>query len=224
MKKIVMICLALIVMASMSLSVCANQGGFVSSPSANSAPTLEFGKNESEDCVSELSIAAFSDRDQLSEEARKNIEEAYAMIMGTQDLSTLNAGIADLAKALQVDVASLAVSDLFDISASSCEGHEDHGHFDITLKAETLTNFVCLLHYYNGEWEIVEGAEVTNNGEHLEFDVDEFSPFAIVVSTGNAPVQPTPKKIWPTVVIASASTAAAGGAVYLALWYRKKKL
>ena len=51
------------------------------------------------------------------------------------------------------------------------------------MKSDALKNFVCLLHYYNGEWRIVEDAKVTQNGEHLEFTEKEFSPFAIIVST-----------------------------------------
>jgi hypothetical protein len=35
----------------------------------------------------------------------------------------------------------------------------------------------------DGVWELVADAEVTNNGEHLKFSVDSFSPFAIVVNT-----------------------------------------
>ena len=106
------------------------------------------------------------------------------MIIGTTDLSTLNGSLKKIAKNAGVETKDLFVSDLFDISATECNGHVDHGHFDITLKSETLKNFVCLLHYYNGEWRVVENAKITNNCEHLEFDEDECSPFAIVVAPG----------------------------------------
>lgn len=183
MKKIVTVLLAMMMVLSLGISVFAEPGGFVSSPSRNQAPELIKAENESEDCEAKLIITAYSDRDELSEEARKNIEDAYSDIVGTQDLSSLNDAIKNIAKKLGLNTTDLAVSDMFDISATECNGHEDHGHFDITLKAETLDNFVCLLHYYNGEWRVVDNAKVTNNGEHLEFDEDEFSPFAIVVST-----------------------------------------
>lgn len=183
MKKIVTVLLTMMMVLSLSISAFAEPGGFVSSPSRNQAPELIKAENESEDCEAKLIITAYSDRDELSEEARKNIETAYSEIVGTQDLSSLNDAIKNIAKKLGLNTTDLAVSDMFDISATDCNGHEDHGNFDITLKAETLDNFVCLLHYYNGEWRIVDNAKVTNNGEHLEFDEDEFSPFAIVVST-----------------------------------------
>lgn len=183
MKKFVLICMALVLVASMSVSAFAANGGFVSSPSGKPAPELIKGENESEDCEAQIIITSYSDRNQLDEETRQQLEVAYTEIVGTDYLAALNEMIAQIAAEKGVDPATLAVSDLFDISATDCSTHAEHGHFDITLKADTLANFVCLLHFYNGEWHVVENAEVTNNGEHLEFDEDEFSPFAIVVGT-----------------------------------------
>ena len=201
MKKVLIVCMVLAMVASMSIAVFAAPGAFVESPSKNPAPELIKGENTSEDCTAQVIVTAYGDRDQLTAEQRQKLEAAYAMIVGTQDLSTLNAALKALAEELGVSVSSLAVSDLFDISATDCDGHADHGHFDITLAADTLHNFVALLHYYNGEWRIVENAEVTNNGEHLEFDEDEFSPFAIVVSTEAIP-QPEPNNFpWLIVVL-----------------------
>ena len=173
MKKILLLFMVAVMVASASISAFATDlGGFVSSPSLNPAPELVEAENEEEACDAKLVITAYADRDTLSEEARKGIEEAYTIIRGTKDLSTLNEIIAKIAKRLGVEVTDLAASDLFDIDANGCTGeHDDHGYFDITLKAETLENFVCLLHYYNGEWRVIENVLVTQNGEHLEFDV-----------------------------------------------------
>ena len=184
MKKVLIVCIAIVILFSMTVSAFAT-GAFVSSPSANRAPALVGCENESEDCVSELIVTAYGDRDDLSAEARKGIEAAYAAIRGAKNLGELNPELIAIAQALGISIDDLAVSDLFDISETECEGHEDHGRFDITLKPESLKNFVCLLHYYNGEWTIVENAEVTHNGEHLEFEEKEFSPFAIVVNTAD---------------------------------------
>ena len=186
MKKILALCLTIVLIASASISVFASTGSFVSSPSLNPAPEIVEAENEDDDCNGTLSITAYCNRLDLPEEARQDIEEAYTIIRGTRDLSTLNETIATIAKQRGVEVTDLAVSDLFDISANGCTGnHDDHGLFDITLKAETLKNYVCLLHYYNGEWIVVDNAIVTNNGEHLEFEEKEFSPFAIVVYIGD---------------------------------------
>lgn len=227
MKRLMVIVLAIVMSALMCVSVCAATNAFVSSPSVKDAPELVSGTNESEDCVAELIITAYGDRHELPEETRLKIEQAYAQILGAQDLSSLNARIAEIARDKGVAPTDLAVSDLFDISPTHCDGHIEHGHFDITLKADALKNFVCLLHYYDNEWHIIENAEVTHNGDHLEFDEDKFSPFAIVVNTGDvsAPViepEDDSNTGWIIAVIVAVLLAAAGAAFYF-FFYKKKK-
>lgn len=191
MKKILTLLLVIAMVMSVAIYAVADTGSFDGSPSKRKAPELVEGKNTSPDCIATLTITAYYDRDELPKEAKLAIENAYAMIRGTQDLSSLNAKLKELAEEYGVEPTDLAISDLFDISASGCDGkHDDHGHFDVTIKPESLKNFVCLLHYYNNEWRIVDNAEVTNNGTHIEFDEDEFSPFAIVVSTKAPSVKP----------------------------------
>ena len=185
MKKLLALCVALVMILSMS-SVAFADGAFDGSPSAKPAPEIE-GKNESEDCEAMLIITAYTDRQDLSTKARMAIEDAYKEIEETEDISKINNGeieaaVKALAASYGIKTSDLAVSELFDISSTHCGDHEGHGHFDITLKPEDLENFVCLLHFYNGEWRIVDNAKVTNNGTHIEFDEKEFSPFAIVVS------------------------------------------
>ena len=173
----------------MSISAFAAANGFVSSPSTNTAPVLVSATNV-EGCSAQIVITAYGNRNTLPENVCKQLEDAYAAIVAAGDLSTLNSDVAAIAESLGVSASDLAVSDLFDISSTACDDHNNHGHFDITLKSEYLKNFVCLLHYYTGTWRIVDNAEVTNNGTHLEFDEKEFSPFAIVVSTKDLAVQP----------------------------------
>jgi hypothetical protein len=200
MKKVIIVCMVLMMVVSMTVLVFATPGAFVSSPSKNPAPELIEANNASENCEAEIIITAYGNRDQLSAEQRQMLEEAYAKIVGTQDVSTLNAQLAPLAAELGINTSDLAVSDLFDISATDCDGHSEHGAFDITLKADTLNNFVCLLHYTDGAWVIVDGAEVTNEGKHLEFTEDEFSPFVIVVSTTDIVPVPEPNNTWAIVL------------------------
>lgn len=223
MKKVVVILMALVMMATMCVSVFAAPGAFVNSPSKNPAPTLVEGKNEAEGCNATVVITAYGDRNDLTAEQRQKLEEAYAMIVGAENLTTLNAGLATIAQQLGVNTTDLAVSDLFDISATECDGnHDDHGHFDIALKSETLNNFVALLHYYNGEWRVVDNAEITNNGEHLEFTEKEFSPFAIVVSTADIEPQPAPNNFgWIIAIIVAVIIILAF--IWFLLFYRKKK-
>lgn len=223
MKKLFLIGAVVIVVMTMCVSAFANPGSFVASPSLNPAPELVEGTNESKDCEAEIVITAYGNRDQLATDARQAIEGAYADIVGAVDITTLNVDLAAVAEKLGVDASTLAVSDLFDISATNCnKSHEKHGKFDITLKSETLDNFVCLLHFHNGEWHIVDGAEVTNNGEHLEFEADEFSPFAIVVSTEEV-VAPKKNNIGWIIALSVGGASAVGGGTWFAISYFKKK-
>ena len=192
MKKFLSICLALVLVLSLSATVLA-VGTFTPSVAGTRAPELIEGKNSDPGCDSKVYITAYADRDDLPEEVCAMLEKAYGDILNAESLADLCEAIAAIAAARGIDVADLAVSELFDISAGSCSGnHEGHGHFDITLKTEALNKFFCLLHYYNGEWVIVDNAMVTNGGEHLEFDVKEFSPFAIIVDVSeDAPEETT---------------------------------
>ena len=220
MRKIIAVCLMVVMLSSLMLTVFAAPGGFIKSPSLNPAPELIEGENAAEDCLAELVITAYINRDELPEDLRLQIEEAYRLILENEDLSVLNAKLKEYAEELGVEVTDLAVSDLFDIHYVNCGDHDDHGHFDITLKAETLENFVCLLHYYNGEWLIVEDAKVTND-THLEFTATEFSPFAIVVNTGEAGDAPQTNDLLPIYI----AVAAISGLMIigLAVAYRKER-
>jgi len=186
MKKVLAICLMAVMVLGLSIPAFAAPGGFVSSPSGNQAPEIVEYHNESKDCKATLDVTPYADRNSLSEDACKKLEDAYSAVVNAKDLTSLSEALNELAKKLGIKASDLAVSDMFDISCNGCDDHENHGAFDITLKAETLKNFVCLLHYYNGEWKVVTDAEVTNNGTHLEFTEKEFSPFAIVVNTAAA--------------------------------------
>jgi len=183
MKKVLTVCLVLVMIVAMSVQVFAEPGAFINSPSKNKAPVLISGASESEACLAQIIITAYADRNDLSPEERKAIEEAYADIVGAKTLDELHHALDEIAVGLGVNVGDLAVSDLFNISATGCTAsHNTHGAFDITLAADTLANYVCLLRYYDGAWHIVEGAKINEDG-HLVFESDVDSPFAIVVST-----------------------------------------
>ena len=229
MKKLVMISLAIIVVLGMSVSAIAATGGFIVSPSRNQAPELVEVKPSDDNCTAEVVITAYADRDQLSADDRAAIEDAYTKIMGAENIGVLNASIANVAENIGAKVENLAVSDLFDIQTSDCDGHGNHGEVTVTVKAETLTNFVCLIHYYNGEWIVMENAKVSEDGEHLTFGSNTFSPFAIVVNTGSiADVEePLGEDNVATTVSVSVATGAAVLAApmaYFMVQFKKKKI
>ncbi len=190
MRRVVAICLIVMMIACLSITAFADPGAFVSSPSGNKAPRMIEFRALSEGCTGELAVTAYADRNTLEAEEKAAIEHAYDVIVACDDLTTLNADLASLAKAEKIEGEDLAVSDLFDISCVGCEAtvHDTHKGFAIELEADTLKNFVGLLHLHDGVWELVEGTKV--DGNVLSFEVDDLSPFAIVVDTDPA-VPPT---------------------------------
>lgn len=185
MKKVLVLCLTVVLMMSMTITAFAAPGAFISSPTGNQAPgKIEFTPAD-DDCTATLVITPYGDRTELPAALKALMDEAYKSIKDTTDLTTLNAALAKLAKDMKIKGSDLAVSDLFDIHVTGCNYHEEHKEFDIVLSADTLKNFVGLLHMNkDGKWELVTDAKVINNGDHLKFSVDAFSPFAIVVNTG----------------------------------------
>ena len=190
MKKVMVFCLTLVLMASMTLTAFAATGGFVSSPTSNQAPTIVEFKANDEDCTATLLITPYAEKEELPPALQTLFQEAYTDIKESKNLTELCDALTKIASNKKIKGENLAVTELFDIHVTGCDYHTEHTDFDIVLAPETLKNFVALLHMNkDGEWEVVENAKVTNNGEHLEFSVDEFSPFAIVVDTSAKPSQ-----------------------------------
>lgn len=156
MKKLLSVCLVFVMVICFGVTAFA-EGGFVSSPSLDTAPEVEEGS-------SDVKITPYGDRNTLTEAEREVLEEAYNSINSAQSLVELNGN-------LKGD--NLAVSDLFNVSSDST------GPQTLTLKADTLKNFVSLMVYVDGAWKIVDGAKVQNG--QLVFTAKDFGPYAIVV-------------------------------------------
>ncbi len=186
MKKVLAICLAMLMAAAVSVSAFAAPSGFVSSPSKNNVPeVIEFDAAD-DDCTAKLVITPYAEKEELPDILKNFFEKAYKEITSATDIAKLNEDLSALAKEKNIDGKNLAVSDLFDIHVTGCDFHDEHVDFDVVLKAEYLEGFVGLLHMNkNGEWELVKDAKVTGNGDHLTFSVDSFSPFAVVVEHGS---------------------------------------
>jgi hypothetical protein len=182
MKKIVVLVLAVLMVATMSVGAFAASGAFVESPSKQLAPELVSFDNESDACTAILIITAYADRAELDAAAVAALEKAYAEIAGTENLGTLDDEVAALAEELGIPAADLAVSDLFDISYSDCDTHEEHKKFTIVIKPEATTNVAAILHYTAEGWEVIP-AEIKDDGT-LTFESELFSPFAIMTHNG----------------------------------------
>ncbi len=218
MKKVLVICCVLLMVMSMGTAVFAATGSFVSSPTGNMAPTVVECETEDEDCSAELVVTPYSERAELPQTLQDMTKTAYDEIRGTEDLTSLNAGLAELAEEMKIAGANLAVSDLFVLHTEGCDDHEDHEAFDITLASDKLANFVGLM-YLNakGEWVLVEDAKVVND-EHLVFTANAGAPFAIVVEEEGAAQTGENSRTWLYLAIMAVSAAA-----MLIVWKASKK-
>lgn len=182
MKKIVSVFLTVLMVASLCVSVFAANDGFVQSPTGQKAPEVVEFKPADENCTAKLVITPYGEHEELPQALQTLLNDAYTSIKNTSDITTLNADLTKIAADKNLKSTEIAVSELFDIHPTDCDFHDGHVDFDVTLDAETLKHFVALLHMNkNGQWEVVKDAKVVNNGEHLQFSVESFSPFAIVV-------------------------------------------
>lgn len=181
MKKIFTMSMVAMLVVAMAITSFA-AGVFVASPSGINAPKLVSATNKNIDCIAELVIESYKD---CKDDAK--MSAAYKSIKGTDDISTLNKELANIAKNHDVDASKLAVSDLFNITHVGCNDHSNCGEFTITIRPNTTENFIALMHFNGTDWEIIE---TTVEDGCITFTVSEFSPFAIVAhdGTGKAPI------------------------------------
>lgn len=186
MKKIFTMSMVVMLVIAMAVSSFA-AGAFVASPTGIAAPKLVNATNENLDCLAELVIESYDNRASLGEASLAKMNAAYKSIKETDDLSTLNADLAAIAEKYNIPSTALAVSDLFDISHVGCANHANCGAFTITIRPNTVENFVALMHFNGTSWELVETTVVDGC---LTFTVSDFSPFAIIAhdGTGEAPL------------------------------------
>ncbi len=181
MKKFAAIFMTLVMVLLLGLTASA---AFVSSPSNNLAPVIESFEPETEDCNAELKITPYSERHTLSEEEYKLLEEAYNRISGKKDDEKLMDALRELAEEKGLKVGDLSVSDLFHIGYENCEEHEEDGHkgFKVTLKADTIENFVGLLYFDGENWKNVKVLGYDAKKGTVTFFTEDLGCFAFVVN------------------------------------------
>lgn len=198
MKKLLTICLTVVMAVTLSVSAFAtSNGGFVSSPSGNPAPELIEYYNSDADCNAKLIVTPYSKRTELSDDKLALIEEAYKQIKKTTNLVDIFSELKDLAGKLGISTNGLAVSDLFDISYYDCVSHGAHdSSFFIKVKGDMFKHFVGLMCLTENGWKLVPNATLDETGEYLSFTTSDLSIFAVVVDTSANPPQTGETGVW----------------------------
>lgn len=183
MKKVLAVCLAIIMVVSAGVFAFA-QGGFVSSPSGNSAPIIIEINYDANSCRPKIVVTAYADRETLDDKKEDDMNAAYDEIASNKDLTILMPFLKEVAISKSLNPFHFAVSDLFDISAYHAFPHSYCGNVTIKLSSETLSRFVALVHRTaSGEWELIPNVILNVAEETITFSINDFSPFAIVVDT-----------------------------------------
>ena len=224
MKRVSMFCLTLLMIAALVVPAFA-ANAFVSSPSGKTAPTIVTVTPDSEDCEAEIVITAYGDRSNLSEEARALLEKAYEQIANAAPGTDFYAILDELAKSLKLSASDLAVSDLFDIDTTHCADHDNHGGFTITIKVADAGKLAGMLHFKQIEqWENCEILDLDVEAGTLTFHGTEFSPFALVVTTGDAVVDTDGgSNLWWIILLIVVGVAAVGAALWFFVFKKKDK-
>lgn len=198
MKKVLVLCLTVALIATMSVSAFANSI-FVKSPSTNQAPVIEEVIKDSEDCTAEVVVTPFSDRDKLPEEKKEVLENLYEAIVNitkpdeeivnevvVQVKNEVKEIIKQVSEDKKIKEEVIAVSDIFNVSHHGCVDHDHHDGFTVRLKAETLKNFISLLHFENGKWEVVKDVTINKNGT-ITFKGEMEGSYAVLVDSSKLP-------------------------------------
>lgn len=202
MKKFLVLCCTLFILLGVNTPVFADKSPFVPSIGVRAEVYIEGGTilesgasslkyYEEDGCLTEIIVTPYSYKDTIeSDESRYLIDVAYGDIIKIPTVHDLDPiEIEEVADNLGVKLDDLVVRDLFDITLynrGQVVNHKEDLHskyIELTLATQTLENFVCLLHYKDSKWNIVESARVIIDENHLYLSIDELSPFAIVVST-----------------------------------------
>lgn len=162
----------------LSLSAVAFADVFVSSPSTTPTPKIVNYDAGNPEWDGQIVITGYSERETLTPEKEKAIEDAYDQIKGASSVTELNTDLKTIAEDKKVDPKNLLVSDLFDLSYIN-GSVQDHGVFSITLDIPTTQRFVALMQFIDNEWKIVDNAKVVDG--KLTFSTADFTQFAIVV-------------------------------------------
>ena len=168
MKKVLSCLLAVLLLASLSISAFAAEVPSVEAEKL--APVVSEAKDADDNDVSGgIVITDYEDKDTLPEEAQKQLDAAYDAL---EDLAALVEGNDDLKELL--DGKEVDCEALFDISVV---GDEIKLPVNLKLELANPDNFAALLHFVDGEATLVE---TELDDELLSMVLEEVGAYAVL--------------------------------------------
>lgn len=209
MKKILALIITAAMLLTMSVATFAKSEDFLVSPSKNLTPDLKDYEHEDHDCPGEIVIVGYGDKNTLSDDDKKEFEDAYNSIINADKLTDLNKDL----------TGDLAISDIFGVDLNGCDEHPNHGKTTIELDTDSAKNFHSLIAFDGEKWITIDA---TLNGTTLTFTtyLDSFTAFAIVVNTASDAPQTGDSFSWGYVALMAV---AAAGIVVICISMKKKK-
>ena len=222
MKKLSLILISLLMVAALLVPTFAEPGEFVTSPTGRPGATLITFEPDSPDCQAKIVITPYGDRHTLSDEARAMLEDAYAQIANAKSGDEFSKVLAELAEKFNLAASDVAVSDLFDIDTTHCADHDEHGGFTITIKVENAAKLVGILHMNQSKWEICDIYEINEEDNTVTLHGTEFSPFALVVATGDVEIDRGGSNLWWIILLIVLAPAIVGALLWFFVFKKKK--
>ena len=214
MKKLVTLCLTLVLALSLSVSAFAANGAFISSPSANKAPEIV-------NTDPAIKVTPYADRNSLADMDTEEMEEAYRHIANVIENNAFSRALKELAKELGKAASELSVSDLFHVNVEDATPDEQGG-YTITIKLEDLENFIGLMQFNGTEWKNVEIISIDKENGTVTFRVTESGPIAVIVDNGSGSSTPPTGDNAMMMYLGAALVASAGLVVAVANSKKKK--
>ena len=144
--------------------------------------------DELDDCTTTVILTPYTSIDNApTTKIKEDLIAAYNSIKSVTTYDQLTSEVIIEARKKGVTVNDLVIRDLFDISKTFTKEHHDDNLHDvdsienIIIKTKTLKNFICLLHYKNGVWNVVPDVEILDDTT-LRVSVASLSPFAIILA------------------------------------------
>lgn len=216
MKRVISLIAVFVLCFALAVPAFATSNTFVPSITAKPAPGVQHQGNEGAPAIQVVDsagevlfnttvedlvitpIADLADKSKLdiSDEAAALLQKVYDELTAEgADLAALMPALAEQCEKLGIDINSVVITDLFDLTVKNDEFMaylaEDGHTMALTLEANVAADYhVFVLVYVDGQWQMIES--VTNNGDGtIDCVFEEICPVAILTAPPAAKVEAT---------------------------------